>query len=97
MEVVVYGVLYLMLCVISALIFNTNKSRWLKLLLCIVFTPFLAFYILKYLQRKSDARVTHYICTRCHLEFTQEAEYCPICKREGIETKLIVQVMEQIQ
>ena len=51
---------------------------------------------MKFFQRRNRKLTTHYVCPDCHLEFTQEAEYCPVCKKEGKATRLIPQVMESL-
>lgn len=97
-EYVLHPAIYVFVSIICALSFNTNNPIWFKIVGCILFTPIGAYFILQKTGKKNDQRemITHYICERCKLEFTQEEEFCPICLKDGNKTKLIPRAMKAI-
>ena len=67
-------------------------------MLCVIFTPLLGYFVLRMTGQKNDNKllIIHYICERCELEFTQYEDDCPICKKEGYQTKLSPRLMKAL-
>jgi hypothetical protein len=81
---------YLGLCF---LLFHLGKKKkigglWLALT-GLIATPVIGFVVYFFSGNRMIVLESRYVCPNCKFEFTHEAEFCPICRKSGIEVRLI--------
>lgn len=81
--------IYLLLSILVARIGSSRKCGPEKALFySILFTPLFGFFYVFTSRHKNLIKIVHYSCPKCGLEYTDGHEYCPLCSREGRQTRL---------
>ena len=81
---------YLALAATAAKLGSGKESGTGKVFLCSIFlTPIIGFAYALSSPRKNVLKIIHYRCPSCGLEHTTQHEYCPTCRKEGKQRRLI--------
>lgn len=82
---------YLILALIISAFANRRKIGRLKVFfISLFFTPLMGFVIYKLSQPSYLQNFTRYRCPECVVDFTEPHKDCPLCRKKGQHTRLIV-------
>ncbi len=81
---------YILLAATAAKLGSGKESGIGKVFLCSIFlTPIIGFIYALNSPKKNVLKIVHYCCPSCGLEHTTKHEYCPTCRKEGKQKRLI--------
>jgi hypothetical protein len=86
---IIIFIIYLLLCFLLYHLGESRKLRgWRIGLISLLLTPVVGFIVYFFSPGRMVSIEKRYRCPECKYEFTQNEEFCPICKEQGKDNKL---------